>query len=69
MKKIAKPLKIISATTEMYDIIYNDIMHLWCLLPKDDFWVARQFIDSSISYLHHIKELRDKYEQRENSIS
>lgn len=69
MKMNVRPSKAIVATTEMYDIIYNDIMHLWSLLPKDDFWTARHFIDASMSYLRSIKDIKGNYEQRENTDS
>lgn len=39
------------------------------LLPKDDFWVARQFIQASIDYLHSIHDIRKHYEDRENTDS
>lgn len=54
---------------EIYDIVYNDIMHLWTLLPKDDFWVSRQFIQASIDYLHSLHEIRKHYEDQENTDS
>lgn len=57
---------VIKVNTEIYDIIYNDIMHCWALLPKDDFWVCRQFISASIDYLHSLADIRKHYEERQN---
>lgn len=68
MKMESKNSKL-SVATEMFDIVYNDIMHLWSMIPKDDFWVAQHFIDSSFKYLKAIKEIRNNYEHTKNPCS
>lgn len=51
------------STNEICEIIHNDFLRCWKLLPKDDIFVCYNFLKSSFNYFETLSKINEHYEQ------